>query len=117
MAFDRECVAVVIVQPLRLLVERRARLIGQLGRVGFEENAVADIDDKVLLAARDRNTGQGTLVGLFGAARNRKGGRNGGSKLDAAKIGAAKDGRDIHSGALHIFPGPDSLTEGSAKPV
>jgi hypothetical protein len=54
MAFDRESVAIVIGQPLRLLVERRARLIGQLGRVGFEENAVTDIDDKVLLAAGDR---------------------------------------------------------------
>jgi hypothetical protein len=100
MAFDRESVAIVIGQPLRLLVERRARLIGQLGRVGFEENAVTDIDDKVLLAAGDRGAGQGTGVGLFGAARDRKRRQNGGSEFSAAQ-----DCRDVHSGALHKFRG------------
>src|ERR1700751_338012 len=109
MALDRESVAVVIAQPLRLLVERRARLVGQLGRIGLEENAVADIDDKVLLAARNRSTGQGTLVGLLSAARDCKRGPNSGSELDAAKIGAAKDGGDVHSGALHISASPEEI--------
>ena len=69
MAFDGEGVAVVVVEPLRLLVERRARLIGQLGGIGFEEHAVADIDDEVLLAAGRRSRQPcRSLIGFLGAA-------------------------------------------------
>src|SRR5580658_8398736 len=65
MAFDGEGIAVVVVEPLRLLVERRARLTGQFRGIGIEEHAVADIDDEVLLAARRRGRSRGILVGLF----------------------------------------------------
>ncbi len=54
-AFDGEGVAVVVAEPLRLLVERGAGLLGQLRRVGLEEHAVADIDDEVLLTAGSRS--------------------------------------------------------------
>jgi hypothetical protein len=54
MAFDREGVLAVAGQPLRLLVERLATLGREIGLIGLEEDAVADIDDKVLLAARRR---------------------------------------------------------------
>src|SRR5204863_3777253 len=97
-AFDREGVTVVIAQPLRLLVERRAGLIGKLGGIGVEENAVADIDDEILLTARNCGAGQRALVGLFGAACDRERCQNGGSEF-----GAAKNTRHFHSGALHSF--------------
>src|SRR5689334_8236446 len=106
MAFDRESIAVVIVQPLRLLVEGCSRLLRQLGRIGLEKHAVADIDDKVLLTSWGSGARQSSLVGLLGAARNRKARQDHRSELKAAKIGAAKDRRDIHSGALHISAGP-----------
>ncbi len=51
MAFDGEGIVVVAVEPLRLLVERRARLIGQIRGIGVEEDAIADIDGEILLAA------------------------------------------------------------------
>src|SRR5476649_1414967 len=54
MAFDRKRVAVVLLQPLRLLIQRRNRLRRQLGLIAFEEYAVADIDDEILLATRRR---------------------------------------------------------------
>src|SRR6516164_9794982 len=101
-AIDRKGVTVVIAQPLRLFVARRARLIGELGRVSFKENAIPDIDDKILLAARHRSTGERRLVGLLGATGDRKGRQNSGSEAEPAKIDA-KHGRDVHSGALHKF--------------
>src|SRR4029079_10977588 len=50
-AFDREGVVAVLLQPLRLLVERGARGRREFGGIGFEEDAVADVDDEILLAA------------------------------------------------------------------
>ena len=79
-AFNREGVTVVIAQPLRLFVERRARLTGKLRGIGVEENAVTDINDKVLLTAGNCGAGQRALVGLFGAACDRKRCQNGGSE-------------------------------------
>src|SRR4029079_9349810 len=50
--FDGELAVLAVVgQPLRLLVERRSCLHRELGRVGFKEHAVADIDHEILLAA------------------------------------------------------------------
>ena len=46
-----------LAEPLRLLVERAARLRRQLGGIGLEEDAVADIDHEVLLAAGRRGAG------------------------------------------------------------
>jgi hypothetical protein len=51
-ALDRECVAIVLRKPLRLLVECGACLRGQVALIALEEDAIADIDDEVLLAAR-----------------------------------------------------------------
>src|SRR5262245_12467636 len=67
-AFDGERITIVGLQPLRLLVERGAGLRRQLGRVRLEEDAVADIDDEVLLTARRGRTGAGELlIRLVGA--------------------------------------------------
>src|SRR5262249_20272495 len=96
-AFDREGIAIVVVEPLRLLVERRPRLIGKLRRIGVEENTVADIHHKVLLAARHRGTGQSALLVLFGAAGDRERCQD-----RCNEFGAAKNTDDFHSGALHI---------------
>ena len=86
------------VEPLRLLVERGARLRRQLGRVGLEEHAVADIDHEVLLAAGRRRAGRIGLrvVGvLVGASRDRQ--RRGEHGREPR---AAQDLPDIdHSGA------------------
>src|SRR5581483_3645117 len=73
-SFDREGVAIVELQPLGLLVQGRARLRRELRRIGFEEDPVADVDDKVLLTARCGGAGQvGVLLGrLIGTASNRK---------------------------------------------
>src|SRR3954452_13731918 len=70
-AFDREGVIGVLLQPLRLLVERAARLHRELSRIRLEEDAVADIDDEVLLAARRGGAGRSQrVVGLLvGAGR------------------------------------------------
>src|SRR6266567_2518566 len=48
------------------IVERRARLIGELRGIGVEENAIAD--DKILLTTGNGGAGQGSLVNLLGAA-------------------------------------------------
>src|SRR6185436_20498405 len=58
MAFDREGVVAVLLQPMRLLVERGARLHRQLSGIGFEEHAVADVNDEVLLAAGRGDAGR-----------------------------------------------------------
>src|SRR3954449_12735000 len=73
-AFDREGVIGVLLQPLRLLVERAARLRRELGGIGLEENAVAHVYDEVLLAARRGGAGRGQrIVGLLaGAGRQGK---------------------------------------------
>src|SRR5262249_17646765 len=58
MTLDGELtILAVIRQPLRLLVECRARLRRKLGRVGFEKYAVADVDDEILLAPGRRLAG------------------------------------------------------------
>ena len=62
-ALDGEGVAVIVAEPLRLLVERSAGLLGELRGIGLEEHAVADIDDEILLAAGGRGRAAG-LVGL-----------------------------------------------------
>src|SRR5262245_2113854 len=74
-SLDRELrILTVVGEPLRLLVKSRARLRRQFGRIGFEEDAVADIDDEVLLAARRRLPGRVCLGVLapIGTSRNRK---------------------------------------------
>ena len=68
MALDGEGIAVVGLQPLRLLFQGRDRLRAELGLVALEEDAVADIDHEILLAARRRRTrhraiGADVLVG------------------------------------------------------
>src|SRR5216684_8747963 len=56
MAFNGEGIAVVGLQPARLLLQGRDRLRRQIGLVALEEHAVADIDHEILLAARGRGT-------------------------------------------------------------
>src|ERR1700761_2359946 len=67
MTFDGEAVARIGLQPLHLLFQRGDRLRRQIGLVALEENAVADIDDEVLLAARNSRAchciGTDALVG------------------------------------------------------
>jgi hypothetical protein len=74
--FDGElAVLAIVVEPLRLLVERCTRLRRELGGIGFEEHAVADIDHEVLLAAGRRHAGRiglRVVAGLVGAGRNRQ---------------------------------------------
>src|SRR6202171_2866470 len=92
-ALDGEGVAVVVVEPLRLLVERSAGLLGELRGIGLEEHAVADIDDEILLAAGSR--GRAGLVDLrLGAAGGHQPGPG-----DGREFGAADDTHDVHSGA------------------
>src|SRR5690606_24146222 len=66
-AFDDEGVLTVAGQPLRLLVERLAARLRQFGLIRLEEDAVADIDDEVLLAARGRSRA-GSAIGAVGSA-------------------------------------------------
>src|SRR5579862_3146047 len=96
MTFDGEGVVIVVAEPLRLLVERRPRLLGQLRGIGFEEHAVADIDDEVLLAAgRGGAADEPSLLGLLlSAARDRERGDDKGREF-----GAAEDAHHVHSGA------------------
>ncbi len=66
MALDGEGVARVALQPADLLVEGRGRGRGQVGRVGLEEDAVADIDDEVLGAAGRRGTAGAEAAAIGG---------------------------------------------------
>src|SRR3984893_14524734 len=50
-AFDGEGITVVLAEPLRLLVEGGTRLRRELGRIGFEEDAVAHVHDEILRRA------------------------------------------------------------------
>src|SRR3984893_3879626 len=49
--FDGEGITVVLAEPLRLLVEGGTRLRSELGRIGFEEDAVAHVHDEILRRA------------------------------------------------------------------
>ncbi len=72
MTFDGEGVLGVLLQPLRLTVERRNRLRAELRRIGLEEHAVADIDHEILLAAGRRAArGKRPVVGLIARAAGR----------------------------------------------
>ena len=101
-------VLAVGLQPLRLLLQRLHRLRRELGRIGLEEYAVADIDDEILLAARRRAGIRPAtpIVGFVGAARDRQ-------RCDqyAGNPRSAEETRDArhHSGAslLHLVPGRD----------
>ena len=101
MALDREGIAVVAAEPLRLLVEGRDRLRGQLREVRLEEHAVADIDDEVLRAAGRRAAGKAahwrrSSVGLLAQAASER----------PATIIAANFAR-AHANASHChFPVP-----------
>ena len=53
-AFDREGVTIVLIEPCRLLVERRLGGRGEIGLIGVEEDAVADRLVEFLDAARAR---------------------------------------------------------------
>src|SRR5690349_17225716 len=59
MTFDGELVTRIGLQPLDLLVQGGDRLRRKIGLVAIEENAVADIDHEVLLAAWRSRTGIG----------------------------------------------------------
>jgi hypothetical protein len=50
MAFNGEGIAVVGLQPARLLLQGDDRLRRQIGLVALEEHPVADIDHEILLA-------------------------------------------------------------------
>ena len=52
MAFDREGVAIVLIEPSGLLVERRLGGRGEIRLIGVEEDAVADRLVEFLDAAR-----------------------------------------------------------------
>ena len=52
MALDDEGVVRILLQPLDLAVQRGDGLLGEVGRIDEEEDAVADIDGEVLGAAR-----------------------------------------------------------------
>src|SRR5262249_3484437 len=122
MAFDREGVAVVVLQPLRLLVEGGARLRRQFARIGLEEDAIADIDDEVLGTAG--NGGAGTAqaglpcIRVVGASRQPDD-----RHQDGGQLGGAKDAHDArHSGGsllnvISLSPRyqPKSLSEGSVN--
>ena len=85
MAFDRERVAIVHLQPLRLLVERRARLRRELGRIRFEEHAVAHVHHEILLAAGGRRAGANrSRIGIAGTGRKREPRRQRCGQLEAA---------------------------------
>src|ERR1700720_2133441 len=73
MPFNRERVLAVGLKPLRLLLQGRNGLRCQLGRVRFEEDPVAHIDDKVLLASRRRHTGGLGHIGGVRAPSHAKG--------------------------------------------
>ncbi len=74
MAFNGEGVVAVLLEPLRLLIERGARLHRELGRIRLKEHAVADIDDKVLLTAWRGHAGCCKRVGrlVLGAGAKRQ---------------------------------------------
>src|SRR5215472_5882727 len=67
MPFEGEGVPRIGLQPLYLFFQRGDRLRGQVGLVALEKHAVADIDDEVLLAARNgrarHRIGTNALVG------------------------------------------------------
>src|SRR5262245_38424196 len=75
-ALDQEGVARIGAQPLRLLLERGHRLRSQFSRIVLEEDAVADIDHEVLLAAGGRLGGagqRGARIGIVpGASPDRQ---------------------------------------------
>src|SRR5262249_28036449 len=50
-SLDDERVLRIGAQPLRLLLERADGLLRELGRIGFEEHTIADVDHEILLAA------------------------------------------------------------------
>src|SRR5437588_10146610 len=52
MAFDREGISIVLLQPARLFVERRLSGWREFDGIAVEKYAVADIDNEILLAAR-----------------------------------------------------------------
>ena len=79
MTFDRERIAIVLLQPAGLLVERRLSGGRELDRVGFEEDAIADIDDEILRAARS---------GIFAGA--------GKTAILGRVLGAGGNGEDRH---------------------
>ena len=91
MAFDGEGVARVALQPAGLLVEGRGRGRGQVGRIGLEEDAVANIDDEVLRAARRRGAAgaEARTVGVLvlGSGAEGEGGGDGGGKADGSAAG------------------------------
>ena len=102
MAFDGEGVTCVLIEPLRLLVERRPRLLGKLRGIGVEEHAIADIDDEILLAAGRGGAGHRRRFGVLGAARDRER-----TQHKGREFGGADDAHNVHSGASIV---PSSRT-------
>jgi hypothetical protein len=99
MAFDGEGVLVVDLQPLRLLLQRRDRLRRKLRRIGFEENAVADIDHEILLTAGRRAAAGLRIIGPVRAS-----GRGKRQRQNAGELCRADDAHnDIrHSAASMV---------------
>src|SRR5277367_4677270 len=66
-AFDRKGVMIVLIEPRRLLVERRLGGRGEIGLIGVEEDAVADRLAEFLDASRARRAiaGGEVVVGVI----------------------------------------------------
>src|SRR5215208_7301782 len=105
MAFDGEGIAVVLLQPLRLLVQCRARLRREVGRIGLEEDAVAHVHHEILWAARSSRAGHAgdSLVRLAGAARHSEG-----CDQESCETRAAENTHH-HAGASILASLPDLL--------
>src|ERR1700704_5315050 len=104
-ALHVEGVLTVGLQPLRLLLQRRDRLRRELRGIGFEEDAIADIDHEVLLAAGRRIAGPGQAW-IVGSVRACGGGQRQGEDDD--ELRGADDTHNIrHSGASIVASLPD----------
>src|SRR3984893_10064904 len=98
-AFDGEGIAVVLAEPLRLLVEGGTRLRRELGRIGFEEDAVAHVHDEILRRA-GRGGGPAWIVWIAGA-----GGDHYRRPDERGETQAAKEPLEIrHIGWLPLSP-------------
>jgi hypothetical protein len=58
MAFDGDLIVRILVQPLRLAIERLLRIGADSRRIRVEEDPVADIDGEVLLTCPGRRSGR-----------------------------------------------------------
>src|ERR1700730_3855929 len=97
--FDGEGITVVLAEPLRLLVEGGTRLRSELGRIGFEEDAVAHVHDEILRRA-GHGGGPAWIVWIAGA-----GGDHYRRPDERGETQAAKEPLEIrHIGWLPLSP-------------